>query len=122
MNNDPGKKYQRQIVGMDGTTTTVDVYRVLDAFDVKPSGVQHAIKKLLCAGLRGHKDQVSDLQEAKVSIEKAIAFLGQLPARRVLCSRGCCFECDHCSQKPESPILCWRCLSRRSQCAERAKQ
>jgi hypothetical protein len=35
----------------------------------------HAIKKLLMAGERGHKDKVQDLKEAKQSIERAIELI-----------------------------------------------
>ena len=61
-----------QIVGKDGVKTTVDVYRVLNAFEVHDAATQHAIKKLLAAGKRGHKDYVQDLKEAIASIELAI--------------------------------------------------
>lgn len=50
----------------------VDVYDVLQAFAVNNPATQHAIKKLLCAGLRGHKDKMQDLTEALKSIERAI--------------------------------------------------
>ena len=43
---------------------TVDVYRVLELFNVVNPCVQHAIKKLLCAGLRGKGSQMQDLEEA----------------------------------------------------------
>ncbi len=59
-----GNKYHRKIIGLDGTVITTDVYRVLDAFDVREPGLQHAIKKLLCAGIRGKNDLDSDLKEA----------------------------------------------------------
>ena len=65
-------KYDVQIVGKDGVKTTVDVYRVLNAFDVYDAATQHAIKKLLAAGNRGHEDYVQDLKEAIASIELAI--------------------------------------------------
>jgi len=42
----------------------VDVYRVLDLFEVVDPCIQHAIKKLLCAGMRGAKNQPQDVQEA----------------------------------------------------------
>ena len=51
---------------------TLDVYDVLQAFAVTNPATQHAIKKLLCAGLRGHKDKMQDLTEALKSIERAI--------------------------------------------------
>ena len=69
---DVRSKYDVQIVGKDGVKTTVYVYRVLNAFDVHDAATQHAIKKLLAAGKRGHKDYVQDLKEAIASIELAI--------------------------------------------------
>lgn len=42
----------------------IDVYRVLDLFEVVDPCIQHAIKKLLCAGMRGAKNQPQDIQEA----------------------------------------------------------
>lgn len=56
-------------------TTHMDVYRVLDAFKVKRSSIQHAIKKLLAAGLRGAKDEVKDLKEARDSIDRALEMI-----------------------------------------------
>ena len=46
----------------------IDVYRVLVLFGVTNPCLQHAIKKLLCAGQRGVKDQKQDVQEAIVSL------------------------------------------------------
>ena len=62
-----GNKYQRNING-----ATADVYDVLLAWDVRNPAVQHAIKKLLQPGARGHKDVITDLQEAHASIARAI--------------------------------------------------
>ena len=42
----------------------IDVYRVLILFGVTDPCLQHAIKKLLCAGNRGAKDKTQDVQEA----------------------------------------------------------
>ena len=50
----------------------VDVYSVLVAFEVTCPATQHAIKKLLCAGLRGVKSGVQDLREARDAIDRAI--------------------------------------------------
>lgn len=60
-------KYSRPCKGVN-----IDVYDVLQAFAVTNPATQHAIKKLLCAGLRGHKDKMQDLTEALKSIERAI--------------------------------------------------
>lgn len=47
---------------------TIDVYRVLDLFNVDNHCIGHAIKKLLCAGNRGAKDKQQDVQEAISSL------------------------------------------------------
>ena len=47
---------------------TIDVYRVLDLFNVTNPCVQHAVKKLLCSGQRGVKDTRQDVQEAITSL------------------------------------------------------
>lgn len=51
---------------------TMDVYDVLVAFNVTNPALQHAIKKMLMPGKRGHKDVVDDLSEASISIDRAI--------------------------------------------------
>ena len=60
-------KYSRRI-GKE----VVDVYDVLMAFGVTNPATQHAIKKLLMPGSRGHKDRLTDLKEAYQSIARAI--------------------------------------------------
>ena len=65
-------KYEREITDRKGNSATVDVYDVLKAFNVTCPATQHAVKKLLCSGLRGHKDLQTDLIEAKESIVRAI--------------------------------------------------
>lgn len=59
-----GNKHPRTIIGLDGVETQVDVYCVLTAFKVTDPGLQHAVKKLLCCGLRGKGDAVQDRNEA----------------------------------------------------------
>lgn len=54
----------------------VDVYDVLMAFNVTNPATQHAIKKLLMPGNRGHKDKLTDLKEAHQSIARAIGLEG----------------------------------------------
>jgi hypothetical protein len=48
----------------------IDVYRVLELFEVTDPCLQHAIKKLLCAGARGNKDEEQDVQEAIDTLER----------------------------------------------------
>lgn len=69
-----GDKYKRKIHGMaDAVPVQVDVYSVLEAFEVRCPAVQHAVKKLLCAGIRGKGDTLQDLREAKDAIDRAIS-------------------------------------------------
>jgi len=64
---DDGSKYRKSIKGVG-----VDIYDVLQAFEVHNPAVQHAIKKLLAGGKRGYKDTITDLREAQWSIGRAI--------------------------------------------------
>lgn len=50
----------------------VDVYCVLKAFNVHCPATQHAIKKLLCAGLRNKADRMTDLKEAIMAMDRAV--------------------------------------------------
>lgn len=64
----------------DGNPVKVygDIYTVLRAYPHVDGGVDHAIKKLLLPGRRGFKDTITDLREAIVSIQSAIAYLENL--------------------------------------------
>ncbi len=64
---DIGSKYHKSVPG-----SVIDVYDVLVAFDVTNPATQHAIKKLLMPGSRGHKNVLTDLEEAHNSIKRAI--------------------------------------------------
>lgn len=55
----------------------IDIYRFLDLFGVTGSPHQHAIKKIACAGQRGAKDARKDLNEAMVSIKRALEMLDE---------------------------------------------
>lgn len=62
-------KYSRPL---PSNLTNIDVYDVLKLFEVNDPAIQHAIKKLLCTGMRGHKSYQEDLQEALFSVERAL--------------------------------------------------
>ena len=68
--NPAASKYNRPITGLDGTKTTVDVYRVLVAFSITDPELQHSLKKLLNLGIRGKGDYTQDLDEAILSLQK----------------------------------------------------
>lgn len=61
-----GEKYVRKIRSCRHRRPIgeVDVYSVLDAFGPLPAPRAHAVKKLLCAGLRDKGDAARDLREA----------------------------------------------------------
>ena len=56
---------------------TVDVYRVLTLFQVNDACIQHAIKKLLCAGDRGDKSMIKDITEARDSLNRHLEMLNE---------------------------------------------
>lgn len=70
-----GNKYHRTVYditpGSPGSVT-IDVYSVLIAFDVRDPGLQHAAKKILCAGIRGKASRSQDLREARDALDRAI--------------------------------------------------
>jgi len=70
-----GRKYLRQICepAPSNDTCFVDVYAVLEAFDVRCPACQHAIKKLLCAGLQWKRRSVlQDLRGALAAVSRAV--------------------------------------------------
>jgi len=78
---DPKTKYLRKFYPKDGKIHTdengrqyilTDVYGVLKAFNVTCQALGHAIKKLLCAGIRGKGDKAQDLKESQIAITRAI--------------------------------------------------
>lgn len=60
-------KYNREIA----PNVYVDVYDVLDAFNVTNPALQHLVKKALAVGQRGHKDALEDYQDIIDSAERA---------------------------------------------------
>lgn len=64
-------KYTRDV-----PSTEIDVYDVLVAFNVTCPARAHAIKKLLCAGIRGKGDELQDLTEARQAVDRSLQILG----------------------------------------------
>ena len=50
----------------------LDIYRILKLYEVSDPCLQHAIKKLLCAGKRGVKNQTQDINEAILSLQRLL--------------------------------------------------
>lgn len=71
VNNKPPSRYHKEVQ----PGVYIDVYDVLELYNVKSHAVGHAIKKLLMPGRRGSKDEHQDLKEAVASINRAIQSL-----------------------------------------------
>lgn len=77
--NPSGSKYLREVPTAiveqrdDGSLVVlIDVYAPMDAFDVRCQARAHAIKKLMCSGIRGKADTLQDLREARDAVDRAI--------------------------------------------------
>lgn len=67
---DTGTKYMRTIrERKTGKTIQVDTYDVAVAFGLICPARVHALKKTLCAGTRGTKDERTDINEAMNSLK-----------------------------------------------------
>ena len=55
----------------------LDIYRILKLYEVNDPCLQHAIKKLLCAGKRGVKNQTQDINEAILSLQRLLEMQGE---------------------------------------------
>lgn len=60
-------KYMREIL----PDVWVDVYDVIEAFEVTDGGMQHALKKILATGTRGHKDETEDREDILASVKRS---------------------------------------------------
>lgn len=69
-----GNKYIRKIYSCvePGKFVEADVYEVIDAFNVTCPAISHAIKKLLCTGVRGKGTKLQDLKEAIDAMYRAV--------------------------------------------------
>lgn len=74
INEHEGSKYIRRIYSCidNSESIMIDVYSVIVAFNVSCPARQHAIKKLLCAGIRGKGSELEDLIGAEAAISRAI--------------------------------------------------
>jgi len=60
-------KYHREIL----PEVWVDVYDVIAAFEVMDGGLQHALKKILATGKRGHKTEAEDRKDILLSVQRS---------------------------------------------------
>lgn len=54
---------------------SIDVYRILELYNVTDPCVQHAVKKLLCAGNRGTKTEEQDIIEARDTLNRKLEII-----------------------------------------------
>ena len=55
----------------------LDIYRILSLYDVTDPCLQHSLKKLLCAGKPGAKNQTQDINEAILSLKRFLEMQGE---------------------------------------------
>ena len=74
MNLEPIKHghYFKPVIGL----THIDVYRVLELFNVTDPCVQHAVKKLLRAG-EGHKSKRQDVEEVIAALRRWLEMMDE---------------------------------------------
>lgn len=73
---------------------TVDVYRVLALYGVTDQAIGHAVKKLLCAGQRGAKSQMQDVQEAIDTLQR---YQRMVAEDGMSLERGAAVRCKECT-------------------------
>lgn len=56
---------------------SIDIYRVLSLYEVTDPCLQHATKKLLCAGRRGTKTSEQDVREAVDTLNRYLQMLAE---------------------------------------------
>lgn len=100
-------KYQREIK----PGVFVDVYDVLQAFEVTNPALQHLVKKALAVGQRGHKDAAEDLQDIVDSALRAQELEPPATATSGTSGAGCqhvwYFQTDHGTRV--GPYVCRKC-------------
>lgn len=55
----------------------IDVYRIIDLYGIKDPCDQHALKKLLCPGERGHKDIIQDTQDVIDTMQRKLEMFSE---------------------------------------------
>ena len=56
--------YKRNVKHLD----YIDVYRIIDLYELHDPCFQHALKKILVPGARGHKDLIKDINDRRRNI------------------------------------------------------
>ena len=103
-----GSKYIRKIHScVDQSSIEVDVYSVLEAFGNPPAPVAHAVKKLLCCGIRGKGDNLQDLKEARDAITRMIqmAEKNEVPSTQTCATNSAIVDTIYTAVQPAPALL-----------------
>ena len=55
----------------------MDVYRIIDLWEITDPCDQHALKKILCPGERGHKDIIQDTQDVIDTMQRKLEMFSE---------------------------------------------
>ena len=55
----------------------IDVYRIIDLWKITDPCNQHALKKILCPGERGHKDIIQDTQDVIDTMQRKLEMFSE---------------------------------------------
>ncbi len=76
MNNNSNQKHKHYYRNVEHLNV-IDIYRTIDLFQIHHPCLQHAVKKIICAGDRGSKDFETDVQEAIDSLVRALQMVAE---------------------------------------------
>lgn len=82
-------KYSKDVSGYQ----TIDVYDLIQIYEVTNPALQHALKKILMAGQRGHKDFEQDCQDIIDSVNRAKALQRKVGINALIEPFKVPFEC-----------------------------
>lgn len=71
INDDKHSHYKRDVSKLD----YIDVYRIIDLYQLNDPCFQHALKKILVPGERGHKDLKKDIQDIIDTMQRKLEMM-----------------------------------------------
>lgn len=89
--------------GSVGPVTHIDIYNVIEMWEVFRPAPAHALKKLACAGLRGAKDYAKDLREVIACCARELELVEQRSVTEAEIDLQACRKQGLCA--PKSAIV-----------------
>ena len=65
--------YKRDVKHLD----YIDVYRIIDLYELHDPCFQHALKKILVPGARGHKDLIKDINDIIDTMQRKLEMIAE---------------------------------------------